>query len=180
MKKITLIGLVVLTLITTNSQAQKKYFSKNAKIYFSSKNTIEAIEATNKAGTIVIDSKNGATAFSILIKGFTFAKALMQQHFNENYMESDKFPKAEYKGTISNNADVNYTKDGTYNANLTGKLTIHGVTKDVTNVAKITVKGGKVSATCDFIINLPDYSIKTDRISKTATINVSTGDLTAL
>jgi polyisoprenoid-binding protein YceI len=159
------------------SQAQS-YFTKNATISFVNKSTVETIEATNKAVTTVIDAKTGALAFSVQIKSFTFSKALMQQHFNDNYMESGKFPKAEFKGTITNNADVKYTVDGTYTAKVTGKLTMHGVTKDVSTTGKIVVKGGKVSATASFTVTLSDYKIKDDKIGKTTTINIATNDLT--
>ncbi len=159
-------------------QAQKKYYSKTASISFKNKHAVENISATNNASTVVIDSKSGAVGYSVLIKSFTFAKALMQTHFNDNYMESNTYPKSEFKGKISNNADIKYTTDGTYSAKVAGKLTIHGVTKDVSTTATITVKSGKVSANGSFSITLKDYGIKDDKISSTATISFDTGSLT--
>ena len=79
------------------SQAQDRFFTKTGKINFYSKAPMEDIEAKNKTVTAVIDSKSGALQFAVQMKGFEFEKQLMQQHFNENYVESDKFPRAEFK-----------------------------------------------------------------------------------
>lgn len=185
MKKIqTVLVLAFVFAAGTAAQAQK-YFTKNATVVFNSKAPLETIEGTNKTTTAVIDSKTGAIAFSVLIKGYVFEKKLMQEHFNEKYMESDKFPKSDFKGVISNNADVKYATDGVYNVNVSGKLTVHGVTKDVTAAGKITVKGGKVSATSEFTIALADYKVEIpavvkDKISKTVKIMVNTGDMDKL
>ena len=84
------------------------------------------------SGTIVVEQSSGRVEASVLIKGFLFDKSLMQEHFNENYMESSKFPKASFKGKIDNLSAVNFGQDGTYNAQISGDLTMHGVTKPVT------------------------------------------------
>ena len=101
----------------------------------------------------------------------------MQEHFNENYIESHKYPKADFKGQIVNSGDINFTKDGTYKANVKGKLTIHGETKDVETTGTIAVKGGKVEADAVLSIELSDYKIEIpkvvkDNISKSVTIIV--------
>jgi polyisoprenoid-binding protein YceI len=173
----TIIVSVAIMLISTVAVAQKKYYSKTATLSFVNKTNIETISANNKSAAVVIDSKTGAVSFSALIKSFTFEKALMQQHFNDNYMESGKFPKSEFKGKISNNADVKYTTDGTYSAKVAGKLTMHGVTKDVSTTATIVVKSGKVTSSGSFTVTLKDYGIKDDKIAKTATISFNTGTL---
>lgn len=182
MKKTIIAVIVLFSAVTLNAQ---KYFTKNATVRFTSKAPMETIEGTNKTTTAVIDAKTGAIAFSVIIKGFVFEKQLMQQHFNENYMESDKFPKSEFKGTISNNADVKYTTDGSYNVTVSGKLTIHGVTKDASATGKVTVAGGKVSASSDFTVTLADYNINIpsvvkDKIGKTVKISVNTGNMDKL
>jgi len=102
----------------------------------------------------------------------------MQEHFNENYLESDKFPKAEFKGTITNNSTVNYAKDGDYTVTVKGKLTLHGETRDVESPGKISVKGGKVAATASFSAVLGDYKVDvptlvSDKVGKTAKITVA-------
>jgi polyisoprenoid-binding protein YceI len=154
--------------------AQDKYFTKTGKISFYSKATLENIEAHNRSVTAVLDSKTGNVQFSASVKGFEFEKALMQEHFNENYMESNKHPKADFKGQITNNSDIDYTKDGTYNARVKGKLTIHGETKDVDTDGTVTVKGEKVQLAGDFNVALADYKIKNDKMNNISnTIRVS-------
>jgi polyisoprenoid-binding protein YceI len=88
----------------------------------------------------------------------------MQEHFNKNYIESNKFPRAEFKGQVTNNASVNYTTNGTYNVSVKGKLTIHGVTKEVEVPGTLTVKDGKVLANAVFNVLVADYNITIPRI----------------
>ena len=166
MTKKNLILSFVIMLTASVSFAQDKFFTKTGKIDFFSSAPLEDIEAKNKTVTAVIDSKSGAMQFSVQMKGFEFQKKLMQQHFNENYVESDKFPKGEFKGSIINNSDVNYTKDGSYTAKVKGKLTIHGITKDVETTGTVKVDGGKLDIASSFNILLSDYEIKIPAIVK--------------
>lgn len=161
------------------SNAQK-YFTKSGKITFdaTAPSSPEKIEAENRSTTAVIDTKTGAIQFSVLVKGFSFERALMEEHFNENYLESNKFPKSEFKGTITNNTSVDYSKDGTYNVKVQGKLTIHGVTKDVTTDGKLVIQGGKINTTATFNVLLADYGVSipglvADKVAKTAKISVN-------
>ena len=145
---------------------------------------MEKIEAKNNKVSSVIDTKSGKVEFAVLIKSFHFEKALMQEHFNENYMESDKFPKSTFAGNITNLKDINFTKDGTYKANVSGKLTIHGVTKDVATAGMIKVKGGVVNVTNTFRVKLADYGIEIpsvvkDKIAKDVEIIINS-DLKAM
>ncbi|MBL7745092.1 MAG: YceI family protein [Chitinophagaceae bacterium] len=178
MKKIILLLLAV-SCLAAGSYGQK-YFTKNGKINFdaTSSGSPEKIEGVNRTVTCVVDAKTGNMQFAVLMKGFEFERALMEEHFNENYAESDKFPKAEFKGAIANNEKVNYGKDGTYSVTVKGKLTMHGETKDVEAEGKITIQGGKVSAVADFNVLLSDYKIAipglvADKVSKTAKISVA-------
>src|SRR5215210_2358697 len=139
----TFIAFASFVLIVTTAHSQDRYFTKTGSIQFYSKAPLEDIEAKNKTVTAVLDTKSGAVQFSVPMKGFEFQKQLMQQHFNENYVESDKYPKADFKGTVVNNSAVNYLTDGTYNVTVKGKLTIHGVTNDVEAPGTIKVSGGK-------------------------------------
>jgi polyisoprenoid-binding protein YceI len=179
MLKKNLMAVLVLALTTVAAQAQEKYFTKSGKISFESKAPLEDIEAKNKTAMAVLDSKSGALQFSVQMKGFEFEKALMQEHFNENYVESDKHPKAEFKGTITNNSDINYTKNGTYTAKVKGKMTLHGVTKDVETTGTVKVNGSSLDATSTFNLQLSDYNIKIpsvvkDKISNNVKITVDT------
>jgi polyisoprenoid-binding protein YceI len=111
------------------------------------------------------------------MKGFEFERALMEEHFNENYVESSKYPKSEFRGVIMDNSLVNYSKDGIYPVKVKGKITIHGVTGEVESAGKITIKSGKIYANAGFSISLADYGILvpalvSDKVAKTATITV--------
>lgn len=166
-----LLALLAILLTTTALQAQDKYFTKSGKIEFTSKAPLEDIEATNKTATAVLDSRSGEMQFSVQMKGFEFEKALMQEHFNDNYVESDKYPKAEFKGSITNNSEINYTKPGTYTAKVKGKMSLHGVTKDVETTGTIRVTGSGLDATSAFTIQLSDYNIKIPAIVKKKVAN---------
>jgi polyisoprenoid-binding protein YceI len=170
--------LLMTMLLTLSINAQDKYFTKSGNISFVSKGAIETITANHKSVTCVLDSKTGDVQFAVLMKGFEFRKALMQQHFNENYVESDKYPKSEFRGQITNNGEINYTKDGTYTAHVKGKLTMHGQTKDVETDGKITVKGGKLQTSSSFTIQMSDYNISIpslvkENMSNTVTITIN-------
>lgn len=158
MKKIFFI-LLALLVASNFTNAQSKIFTKTGKISFHSDGNAEKIEALNKKVTCIINTETGQMEFAVLMKAFEFEKALMQEHFNENYVESTKFPKSTFKGNIENISDVNFSKDGTYNAIVKGNLTMHGVTKPVSSNGTITVKGGKVTANSVFNILLSDYKI---------------------
>src|SRR5947208_1580392 len=102
MKKRTLF-LITLLISGTALFAQDKFFTKSGRISFYSKAPLEDIEAENRSVTAVLDTKTGMVQFAVPMKAFEFEKALMQEHFNENYIESDKYPKAEFKGQVLNN-----------------------------------------------------------------------------
>ncbi|RTL56108.1 MAG: YceI family protein [Sphingobacteriales bacterium] len=177
MKKL-LLSATLLLFTAAGIFAQDKFFTKSGKIFFKcTKSSIEKIEATNKSTTCVLDTKTGNMQFAVLMKGFEFERALMQEHFNENYVESEKFPRGEFKGQITNNKEVNYSKDGSYPLKVKGSLTMHGVTKDVETTGTLTVKQGKLSTNAVFNIQLSDYNISipsvvSDKISNTVNISV--------
>jgi polyisoprenoid-binding protein YceI len=111
------------------------------------------------------------------MKGFEFRKALMQEHFNENYVESNKYPNGDFKGVIVNNAEINYNKPGTYTARVRGQLTMHGVTKDVETNGTVVVEPNGLKTSTVFNIQLSDYNIKRpalvkDKLSNTIQISV--------
>ena len=173
-----LLFILAVTLFVTGTAQSQNYITKNGKISFFSKTDIEDIDAVNNQVMSVLNIGNGDLAFSVLINGFLFKKALMQEHFNENYMESNKFPKAGFKGTITDIAKHNLTKDGAYTVTVTGDLTIHGVTKNITTPGTITVKAGKISANATFNAAVADYNISIpgvvkNNISKTIEIKVA-------
>jgi len=137
--------------------SQNKYIAKETTIMFFSKTEIENIFANNKASAAVIDFDNKKFAFSVPIKSFIFEKSLMQEHFNENYMESDKYPDGNFKGNIEGNYDLQ--KDGEYNVNTVGTLDVHGVKQERIIPATIIVKNGQISIKSNFKIKLTDHKI---------------------
>lgn len=170
--------LAILQLLMTASSAQQRFFTKTGKISFYSDAPMEKIEAVNKNVSCVLDAKTGQLQFVVLIKGFEFRKALMQEHFNENYLESDKFPKAGFKGQITNNGSINYSTDGNYEAVVKGMLSIHGQEKLIETKGTIVVAGGKVTASAVFPASVKDYNISIpaimkDKIAREVQITVS-------
>jgi len=168
----------ILVLASAQLSAQV-YMTRTGKINFdaTSKSSPEKIEAKNNEVACVLDTRTSDLRFQVLVKGFKFEKTLMEEHFNENYMESGKYPKAEFKGTIANAKDVNCSKDGTYSATVSGKLTIHGATNDVTVPGTITVKGSTLVLSAKFSVKLEDYKISVpslvaDKLAKVATVTV--------
>ncbi|MCA1762742.1 MAG: YceI family protein [Flavobacteriales bacterium] len=176
MKTIITLALISISVVCT---AQGKFFTRNGTITFFSSTPVEDIKAENYNATAVLDAATGAMEFSLLMKSFNFKKALMQEHFNENYVESDKFPKATFKGTIVNLDEIDFGKDGSYPATVKGDLTIHGETKPVETTGTIDVKDGKVITASSFMVAPEDYKIEIpgvvrDKIAKKIEVSVNT------
>lgn len=164
--------------LPTCPPSRRKFTRKNGSISFFSKSPLEDITAKNNEVTSVINQQTGEIQFSVLIRSFRFKKSLMEQHFNENYLESDKFPKALFKGRMDDISTVNFGADGTYPVTVSGELTIHGVTNKVSSKGEILVKNAVVSAQSHFNITLADYKISIpavvkNNIAKTIAVNVS-------
>ena len=126
----------------------------------------------------MIDQQKGQLAFQVLNTGFKFEKALMQEHFNENYMESSKFPKASFLGTFTDPSKIDFNKDGNYQVIVAGNLTMHGVTKNVSIPATIHIANKKISGESKFDVKLADYNIQipsvvAKQISEKVTISVN-------
>jgi len=155
MKKL-LLSIAILTLVL-NLNAQK-FQTKTGVIKFLSKTAVEDIKAENRKVVSVLDAATGAMEFSLLMKGFDFPNQVMEDHFNESYAESTKYPKATFKGKLTDVKKVDFTKDGTYTAEVTGKLTIKNVTKDIKTTATFVIKAGKVTATTKLDIKPKDYN----------------------
>jgi YceI-like domain len=138
------------------SNAQN-YITKTGFIGFYSKTPFEDIQGENNQVYAVLDPSSHHLAFAVLLKGFIFPKELMQVHFNENYVESDKYPKATFSGICS--GDMELSKDGIYQVAIKGDLSLHGVTKTLETTAQLEVKNGKILGTSTFKIKPEDYQI---------------------
>jgi hypothetical protein len=173
MKKLSL--LLLLLSFTAVGFAQK-YMTQSGKIRFYSKAKLENIEAVNNQVSSVFNMENGEMAFTLLMKAFLFEKALMQEHFNEKYVESDKFPKAQFKGAVVDFEKLKLDKTP-QKVTVKGQLTLHGVTKEVVAEGTLQKNGNNIVAKAVFTILLEDYQIKipaavADNISKTIEIHV--------
>ncbi len=154
------------------------YSTSNGEITFYSHAPLEDIEATNKQVSCAIDLSKGQMAFSMLMNAFQFEKALMQEHFNERYVESHKYPKATFAGSIEDIDKMDLSKAGSYNVTVSGKLSIHGVTQTVSSKGTLKIGDDKtLTANSTFTINLEDYKVKIptmyiDNISESIEIKV--------
>lgn len=147
-------------LISFASFAQDKLATTSGHIKFFSSTPAEDIEANNYKVISKITPSTGVLVFSVPMQSFEFEKALMQKHYNsKKFLHTKKFPKGKFKGTITNLADINFNKDGTYEAMVSGDLTIHGITQKVSEKLTLTVKEGAVMGMTTFNITLADYGI---------------------
>lgn len=173
MKKISLLVLLGLAF---GLQAQKMK-TRSGFVKFYSDAAVEDITAENRQMSSILDFEGGKFAFLVPIKAFEFEKALMQEHFNENYMESGKYPNASFKGSVEGLSEIDLEKDGTYEMNFSGVMTIHGQSKEISETVNIVVKEGKVTLEASFMLKCSDYGIeipatKSDNIANDLQITV--------
>ncbi len=163
MKKIFYVAAIfAATSVFTQSFAQGKFFTKTGTISLDAEGSmkdVEEIKATSQTATCVVDGATGAIEWALLMKSFKFKNALMQDHFNENYVESTKFPKATFKGKIDNAATIKWDKDGSYPVTVSGKMTCHGVEKELKAKGTVTIKKGIPTVSANFDLVLADYKI---------------------
>ncbi len=156
------------------ANAQEKNYNNTftttaGKVHFFSKTPLEDIEATTRKAVCVFDTETKKVQVKIPNTSFEFRQKLMQEHFNENYMESDKYPNSTLNGELLESID--FSKDGTYTATVKGELNVHGVKKPREVPVKITVKdGAPVKVTSEFDIKLVDHKIK---IPKAVLLNIA-------
>lgn len=156
------IFIILFSFLSINQSGQDLYVSKNARITFFSSALIEDIKAETTAGVSVFNAATNELDFSVAISSFQFDKAFMQQHFNSDYMESDKYPRAIFKGKLLDHVDV--TKDGTYAVNARGELTVHGITQTRTIPGTLIIKNGVISMASEFMVKCADHHIDIPQI----------------
>ncbi|MBW8684988.1 YceI family protein [Chitinophaga rhizophila] len=159
----TICFIVLSCLLYLQMQAQT-YVSRNANVSFYSKTPLEDIKAENKQAFAAVDLGKKSVAFTLLQRNFMFPKQLMQDHYNENYAESEKYPKAQFNGTITGDVP---NKPGNYKVQVSGQLTLHGVTQQVQNIpAELEIQEGKLTAKAAFAVKPGDYNIKIPSLVK--------------
>lgn len=151
---------LLLIFCSINASSQSRYITKNGHIQFFSEAPLENIEANNHQVAGILDLTKNEVAISLLIKSFKFDKSLMEEHFNENYLESDKFPKASFSGSFQSKEVIDPKKHGSYPVTVDGKLTLHGVTKVIQTTGTITITKDQIVAKTKFQVSIKDYNIK--------------------
>jgi polyisoprenoid-binding protein YceI len=172
---------LLLSLFTSSgtSLMAQKYASVNGNIMFYSKTSLEDIKAENKQVQVMLNTESGAMAFKVVMKNFKFAKAAMQDHFNnKQYLDTDQFPNAVFEGKLINAEKIDFSKEGKYSAEVEGNLTIKGVTNTVKEKGTIEVKDGKIQMNSVFNVLLSDYKVSipgnyVNNISNSLQITVS-------
>jgi polyisoprenoid-binding protein YceI len=150
--------ITIIVLLSTSVFGQR-FITKTGHIWFHSDAPLETIEAHNNQVNAAMDINSGAIVFKVLMKSFIFEKALMQEHFNENYVESTAYPNATFQGKITNLDDIDFSSPGNYNAEITGELTIHNVTNKVTATGTFEVTPEIIHGKSKFSIQIADYNI---------------------
>ena len=160
-KSIAGIAILAIAIITTAfSPIAGKLVSKTGSVNFFSHTAVEDITADNYKIVSTLETSTGVLIYSVPMQSFEFEKSMMQKHFNSNkFLDTKQFPKAKFKGMITNLSDINFDADGTYNAKVTGNLTIHGVSKSLSEDATITIASGVVTVDVVMDITLADYEI---------------------
>ncbi len=157
---------------------QDVYFTKAGTVIFDSSTPLETIYAENNQVTSFLKTTDGELNFAALIKSFRFKNALMEEHFNENFIESSTFPKAVFKGKISNWSAIDLSKEEDQQADIEGELTLHGVTKKISTKANLHPQKDKIFGTCKFVVSAEDFGIKIpslvrEKIAKEVNVTVA-------
>jgi YceI-like domain len=145
-------------------QAQEIYTAKNASVAFFAGTVMEDIDGKSKQIISFLNTKTGEVAVSIDNKSFKFKSNLMEEHFNENYMETEKYPKTEFKGKIDNVATINFTNPNFFDVTISGTLTTHGVSQPKTIQARLKNNNGVLEGTAKFSVVLEDHKIDRPKI----------------
>jgi polyisoprenoid-binding protein YceI len=172
MKKIILASVLYITATCASAQV---YMTRTGFAQFYSKTSLEDIQATNQQLLAVINTDKKELAFMVLLKGFEFKKDLMQTHFNENYVESDKYPKASFNGTYV--GDVDMKNGAVSNVVAKGAFTLHGVTKQIEIPATLQFTNGTLIGHAVFNVTPEDYNITIpllvrNKIAKQTTVEI--------
>lgn len=136
------------------------YVTRNGTIRFFSQTPLENIEAINRQTMSALNTETGEFVFRLPIRSFAFDKALMQEHFNDNFMESHKYPNASFQGEITNIDELDLDRDGTYEVSVAGALTIKDVTRNISKPGKLIIKDGQITSSAEFVIRPEDYNIR--------------------
>ena len=162
---------VVQTVTPIPKDTLLNFSTKKGSIKFVSPTDADVSAINNEVSSKI--SATGDIRFSLLFKGFQFNYAEMQTHFNEEYVESEKYPRASFTGTIQNIKSIDFTKDGKHTAKIIGSLTMHGVTKPVQTTATLNISKGKIAATATIIISMSDFNIDASAVTEKVDLEIN-------
>lgn len=162
---------VVQTVIPIQKDTLLNFSTKKGSVKFISPTDADVSAINNEVSSKI--SATGEIRFSLLFKGFQFKYAEMQTHFNEEYVESEKYPRASFTGTIQNIKSIDFSKEGKYTAKVVGTLTMHGVTKPVQTSAILTIGKGKIAATATMSINMSDFKIDASAVTEKVDLEIN-------
>lgn len=148
---------LVLVMGKTSGAQDKVFVCKEVKVSFFSSAPIEDIAAHTDGGVSALNTGNKKIYFKIPIRSFEFRKSLMQEHFNENYLESAEYPYATFSGFII--SDIDFNKEGSFPVVVEGQLSIHGVTKDYKEKGTLIISEGNIMVSSEFKVRLADHKI---------------------
>ena len=147
--------IIIIGIFTAESGYAQRYMSDSTYVRFFSEAPLENIDAVTYESASAIDLSSGNVAFSVPIKSFQFDKSLMQEHFNENYLESDKYPKATFQGKMKDWDD----EEGEKRITASGKMKIHGITQEISVEGTVIHSGDEIVIRAVFPVRLEDYEI---------------------
>ena len=163
------------TILASTTPSQKdsiiSFSTKKGSIKFVSPTDPDVSAINNEVSSKI--SAAGDIRFGLLFKGFQFKYAEMQTHFNEEYIESEKYPRANFIGTIQNIKSIDFTKDGKYTAKVVGTLTMHGVTKPVQTTATLNIGKGKIAASATLNLSMADFNIDASAVTEKVDLEIS-------
>ncbi|MEI6751668.1 MAG: YceI family protein [Paludibacter sp.] len=166
MKKYVLVTLVLSLALISNLKAQDKFITKTGHVWIHSKTPVKEIEAHNHQITSILDVKTGDMIVSAFLRDFKFDNQLVEEHFNENYVESAKYPKVKFKAKVIDIASIDFSKNGTYKRMVEGILEMHGKSVTIKKEGTAVVKDGKIKATAAFTVTAEQFAIVIPAIVK--------------
>ena len=161
---IYIISIIIIFLGGVEGFTQDKYFTREGQIKFFSKAPLEDIDAISKKANAIFDAGTSEVVARVSIKTFDFKKKLMREHFNENYLESDKYPRGEFKGRLKDFDFDKMVPGEKSNYLVEGELSIHGKTKKINTIVSLELLGDIIHAKASFKIRVKDYDIKIPKI----------------
>jgi hypothetical protein len=159
MMKIIRFAFLIVLFVPVAVMAQERYYTRNGHTDFYSHAPLEDIKANNEQVAVFLNVTDGSISAAMLMKSFVFEKALMQQHFNENYVESDEFPRSEFKGNILNFNTIDFSTPIPKKVTANGMISLHGVTREISVEGTITKKEDKYHIDAKFLLKPADFDI---------------------